>query len=122
VTQAFKFTGPDPSKALDFSKEITITWTGDIPDNLSPKFNFVWHMKPTDKYEYWSDMTRYVDDVYPKDGEYRYKPSKNTRKELRQWAKYLTKDKLFNYVAVFTNEDGEEVEYASKNYTLTGLN
>ncbi|KAF5564663.1 hypothetical protein FNAPI_2027 [Fusarium napiforme] len=34
AARAFKFTGPNPSEPIDISKEVTITWEGDIPDNL----------------------------------------------------------------------------------------
>ncbi|KAF9762901.1 hypothetical protein IL306_003294 [Fusarium sp. DS 682] len=122
ATQAFKFTGPDPSKPLDVSKEITITWTGGIPETLSPKFDFSWECQPDELNWIGSDMTRYVDDVYLSDGVYKFQMGfRNAGKMLIPFADKLAANASFSFQAVFTNWRFEEVLYWSDNYTIVGI-
>ncbi|KAF4340693.1 hypothetical protein FBEOM_5409 [Fusarium beomiforme] len=122
ATGAFKFTGPDPSKPLDVSKEITITWTGGIPKTLSPKFDFTWFCQPDKLNAIGSDVTRYVDDVYLSDGEYKFQMGfRNAGKMLIPFADKLAANASFSFQAVFTDWRFEEVLYWSDNYTVVGI-
>ncbi|KAH7142824.1 hypothetical protein B0J13DRAFT_556069 [Dactylonectria estremocensis] len=120
--QAFKFTGPDPSKVLDVSKEITITWSGGVPDNLPRKLDFGWHCEPDQLNTLESDISQMKDDIYLSDGEYKIKFGDNFHRMLDEFADKLAKDKLFTFQAIFNDRTDDRVVYWSQNYTLTGLN
>ncbi|KAF4968009.1 hypothetical protein FSARC_4570 [Fusarium sarcochroum] len=121
ATQAFKFTGPDPSKVLDVNKEIIITWSGGVPDNLPTKLDFGWHCEPDHLNTLESDISQMVDDIYVSDGEYKIKFGPNFHSMLDEFADKLAKDKLFTFQAIFNDRTDDPVVYWSQNYTLTGL-
>ncbi|KAF5251745.1 hypothetical protein FANTH_3355 [Fusarium anthophilum] len=122
AARAFKFTGPDPSEPLDFSKEITITWEGDIPDNLSRKFDIAWCCEPDPLNKLTSDISRLVDEIYLSDHEYkiRFHYSKSM---LKPFADKIAAKKVFSFQAVFTDEKQDDiwVQYSSQNYAVIGL-
>ncbi|KAF4450393.1 hypothetical protein F53441_6517 [Fusarium austroafricanum] len=121
AVQAFKFTGPDPSKALDVNDEWTITWSGGIPGNLSPKFDFGWHCEPDEFNIIESDISQMTDDIYLSDRQYAHKFGTVFHGMLDKYADNLAKTPLFYFQAIFKDQNGKEVMYLSQNYTLTGL-
>ncbi|KAG7409617.1 hypothetical protein DER46DRAFT_614388 [Fusarium sp. MPI-SDFR-AT-0072] len=122
AAQAFKFTGPDPSKPIDVSKEVTITWEGDIPDSVSRKFDFTWYCEPDDLNKLSSDISHLVDDVYLSDHKYKFR-FHNSKSMLKPFTDKLSAKKLFSFQAVFTDEkqDDLRLEYWSQNYSIIGL-
>ncbi|KAF5675062.1 hypothetical protein FCIRC_7535 [Fusarium circinatum] len=122
AARAFKFTGPDSSEPLDFSKEITITWEGDIPDNLSPKFDIAWHCEPDPLNKLTSDISRLVDEIYLSDHEYKVR-FHNSKSMLKPFADKIAAKKVFSFQAVFTDEKQDDiwVQYSSQNYAVIGL-
>jgi hypothetical protein len=120
TVQPFKFTGPDPLLDLDFRKEITITWTGEVGKDVSPKFDLEWYSEPDKLNTIGAEITRNVADVFLSDRQYKMKVSENTKDMLRPFAKKLAADKLFSFRAIFKDRD-EDVTYYSQNYTIIGL-
>ncbi|KAF5711459.1 hypothetical protein FGLOB1_4962 [Fusarium globosum] len=122
AAHAFKFTGPNPSEPIDVSKEITITWEGDIPDNLSRKFDFTWYCEPDRLNKLSSDISHFVDDIYLSDHKYKFR-FHNSKSMLEPFADKVATKKVFSFQAVFTdeNQDSLGLEYWSQNYTLIGL-
>jgi hypothetical protein len=120
TVQAFKFTGPDPLVDLDFRKEITITWTGDVGKDIPHKFDLEWYSEPDKFNKIGAEITHNVADVFLSDGQYRLKVSKNTKEMLRPFADKLATDKLFSFRAIFKDGD-KDVTYYSQNYTVVGL-
>ncbi|KAI1024863.1 hypothetical protein LB504_009714 [Fusarium proliferatum] len=122
AVRAFKFTGPDPAEPIDFRKDVTITWEGDIPDNLSRKFDFTWYCEPDRLHKLSSDISRFVDDIYLSDHKYKIR-FRNSNSMLEPFADILATKKVFSFQAVFTDEkqDGLWLEYWSQNYTIIGL-
>jgi len=120
AVQAFKFTGPDPLVDLDFRKEITITWTGDVGKDIPHKFDLEWYSEPDKFNTIGAEITHNVADVFLSDGRYQLKVSENTKKMLRPFADKLAADKLFSFRAIFKDGDND-VTYSSQNYTIVGL-
>ncbi|RGP75362.1 hypothetical protein FLONG3_5752 [Fusarium longipes] len=118
--QAFEFTGPDPSLDLDFRKEITITWTGQVGEDVSPKFDLEWYSEPDELHSIGAEITHNVADVFLSDRQYKLKFGKNTKDMLRPFAKKLAADNLFSFRAIF-NDGDKDVTYYSQNYTVIGL-
>ncbi|KAF5638118.1 hypothetical protein F52700_4823 [Fusarium sp. NRRL 52700] len=106
AAQAFKFTGPDPSEPIDVSKEVTITWEGDIPDNLSLN----------------SDISHLVDDIYLSDHKYKFR-FHNSKSMLEPFANKVAAKKVFSFQVVFTDKKQGDlgVQFWSRNYTIIGL-
>ncbi|RFN47513.1 hypothetical protein FIE12Z_8230 [Fusarium flagelliforme] len=120
TVQAFKFTGPDPLVDLDFRKEITITWTGDVGKDIPHKFDLEWYSEPDKFHTIGAEITHNVADVFLSDGQYKLKVSKNTKEMLRPFADKLATDKLFSFRAILKGGD-TDVTYYSQNYTVVGL-
>ncbi|RKL14515.1 hypothetical protein BFJ68_g6478 [Fusarium oxysporum] len=122
AAQAFKFTGPDPSEPIDVSKEVTITWEGDIPDSLSRKFDFTWYCEPDDRNKLSSDISQLVADIYLSDHKYKFR-FHNSKSMLEPFADKIATKKVFSFQAVFTDEkqDDLQLQYWSQNYTIVGL-
>ncbi|KAJ4015560.1 hypothetical protein NW752_007017 [Fusarium irregulare] len=120
TVQAFEFTGPDPSVDLDFNKEITITWTGDVGKDVSHKFDVEWYSEPDKFNTIGAEITHNVADVFLSDGQYQLKFSENTKDMLRPFADKLATDKLFSFRAIFKDGD-KDTTYYSQNYTVVGL-
>ncbi|KAG5748690.1 hypothetical protein H9Q69_000321 [Fusarium xylarioides] len=123
AAQTFKFTGPDPSEPIDVSKEVTITWEGDIPDSLSRKFDFTWYCEPDHLNKLSSDISHLVDEIYLSDHKYKFR-FHNSKSMLEPFADKVAAKKVFSFQAVFTdeNQDYLELQYWSQNYTIIGLN
>ncbi|KAL4724486.1 hypothetical protein ACLX1H_007927 [Fusarium chlamydosporum] len=121
ATQAFEFTGPDPSVDLDFRKDIIITWTGDVGKDVSPKFDLEWYSEPDKLNAIAAEITHNVADVFLFDRQYKMKVSDNTKEMLRPFAEKLAADNLFSFRAIF-NDGDKDVTYYSQNYTVVGLN
>ncbi|KAF5639484.1 uncharacterized protein FTJAE_4822 [Fusarium tjaetaba] len=122
AARAFKFTGPNPSEPIDVSKEVTITWEGDIPENLSRKFDFTWYCEPDHLNKLSSDISHLVDEICLSDHKYKFR-FHNSKSMLEPFANKIAAKKVFSFQAVFTDEkqDGLGLQYWSQNYTIVGL-
>ncbi|KAF5532914.1 hypothetical protein FMEXI_12138 [Fusarium mexicanum] len=122
AARAFKFTGPDPSEPIDVNKEITITWEGEIPDNLSPKFELLWHCEPDPLHKITSDINRLVDEIDLSDREYKVR-FHSSNPMLTPFADKIAANKVFSFWAIFTDEKQDDiwVQYSSQNYAMIGL-
>ncbi|KAL7758314.1 hypothetical protein ACKLNR_012841 [Fusarium oxysporum f. sp. zingiberi] len=89
TAQSLKFTGPSTSSPLDFSKEITITWSesNSSEHKNRPTFDLEWFSQPTELESFGFEINT---DVNISAGQYKFTPSSNTINTLRPFADQLS--------------------------------
>ncbi|EWY83031.1 hypothetical protein FOYG_15106 [Fusarium oxysporum NRRL 32931] len=123
TARSLKFTGPSTSSPLDFSKEITITWSesNSSEHKSRPTFDLEWFSQPTDLKSFGFEIETGVNISA---GQYKFTPSSNTINTLRPFANQLSENETFLFKAIFRNESDKSdmvYEASSGKYAVVGL-